>query len=45
VTVDGESFTPPTRRLVVGCDYVEGGCIGGEHVKPGSTGDEIGDPK
>jgi hypothetical protein len=37
------TYTPPTRRLVVNGTYIEGGCIGGEHAKPGAIGDEIGD--
>jgi hypothetical protein len=36
-------YTPPTRRLVVRGEYVEGGCRGGKDAKPGATADEIGD--
>jgi hypothetical protein len=45
VDIDGVSYFPPSRRLVVNGNYVEGGCIGGERVRPGATADEIGDPK
>jgi hypothetical protein len=43
VQINGGRYTPPTRRLVVRGQYVEGGCIGGRDVKPGATADEIGD--
>jgi hypothetical protein len=43
VQINGGQYTPPTRRLVVRGQYVEGGCIGGRDVKPGATADEIGD--
>jgi hypothetical protein len=43
VQIKGSQYTPPTRRLVVRGQYVEGGCIGGRDVKPGATPDEIGD--
>jgi hypothetical protein len=45
VNADGGTYTPPTRRLVVNGIYIEGGCIGGEHAKPGATADQIGDGK
>jgi hypothetical protein len=43
VQINDGRYTPPTRRLVVRGQYVEGGCIGGRDVKPGTTPDEIGD--
>jgi hypothetical protein len=43
VDIDNGTYTPPTRRLVVDGTYIEGGCIGGEHVKPGTTANQIGD--
>jgi hypothetical protein len=45
VNVEGGTYTPPTRRLVVNGTYIEGGCIGGEHAKPGATASEIRDGK
>lgn len=43
VNIAVNTYTPPTRRLVVNGTYIEGGCIGGEHAKPGATASEIGD--
>jgi hypothetical protein len=43
VNIAVNTYTPPTRRLVVNGTYIEGGCIGGENAKPGTTSDEIGD--
>jgi hypothetical protein len=45
VNIAVNTYTPPTRRLVVNGTYIEGGCIGGEHAKPGATASEIGDGK
>lgn len=36
-------FTPMQPRLVIGNEYIGGGCLGGQDVPPGQSPDDIGD--